>query len=62
MCRTPVTLGGGIMMEKVSSEEALAPALKAPASSQALIDPGFGVLGVEGLVHHVFAFLVCGGI
>jgi hypothetical protein len=35
MCRLPVTLGGGIMMLKVSAPGfALAPALKQPASSQ----------------------------
>ena len=34
MCSEPVTLGGGIMIEKVSARLALAPALKAPALSQ----------------------------
>ena len=37
MCSEPVTFGGGIMMEKLSAPgRALAPAAKAPASSQAL--------------------------
>ena len=33
MCRLPVTLGGGIMMQKVSSRLAFAPARKAPVAS-----------------------------
>ncbi len=35
MWSEPVTFGGGIMMQKVSGREALAPARKAPAFSQA---------------------------
>jgi hypothetical protein len=35
MCRLPVTLGGGIITQKVSLREAFAPARNAPASSQA---------------------------
>ncbi len=35
MCSEPVTLGGGIMMQKVSSRFALAPAAKAFSASQA---------------------------
>jgi len=36
MWSAPVTLGGGIMMQKVSGREAFAPARKAPAFSQAV--------------------------
>ena len=36
MCSDPVTLGGGIITQNVSSRLALAPALNAPLSSHAL--------------------------
>ena len=51
MWSEPVTFGGGIMMQKVSGRDALAPALKAPASSQARVKPGLGLGSVKGFFH-----------